>query len=150
MKIGAITDSLGALSFDELLDRCGARHRVVGVRRRALVEARRTSQSANLSEVSDLLTEFRVLGDMSTSWNSPKRISAGRYCDRSDAQSQFSRRCAKEPGSSYQQASANNQPLCERLRDALRRMRIVRTELQAWNAFCWMSQMGQGRLWSPG
>ena len=34
---------------------------------------------------------------------------------------------------SYQQASANNQPLCERLRDALRRMRIVRTELQAWN-----------------
>jgi hypothetical protein len=41
--------------------------------------------------------------------------------------------CAKEPGSSYQQASANHQPLCERLRGALRRMWIVRTELQAWN-----------------
>jgi hypothetical protein len=73
MKIGAITDSLGALSFDELLGtRRGARHRAVGVRRRALVEARRTSQSAKLSEVSDLLTEFRVLGDMSSSWNKPE------------------------------------------------------------------------------
>jgi hypothetical protein len=39
----------------------------------------------------------------------------------------------KRTRSSYQQASANNQPLCERLRNALRRMRIVRTELQAWN-----------------
>jgi len=45
---------------------------MVGVRRRALVEARRTSQSANLSEVSDLLTEFRVLDDMPSSWNRPE------------------------------------------------------------------------------
>ena len=72
MKIGAITDSLGAVLRRASRHRCGARHRVVGVRRRALVEARRTSQSANLSEVSDLLTEFRVLGDMSSSWNRPE------------------------------------------------------------------------------
>jgi hypothetical protein len=120
---------------------------VVGVRRRALVEARRTSQSANLSEVSDLLTEFRVLGDMSSQLEQARN----EYQQAVTAIDQtrnpnLAAECAEEPGSSYQQASANNQPLC----DALRRMGIVRTELQAWNAFCWMSQMGQGQLWSPG
>jgi hypothetical protein len=124
---------------------------VVGVRHRALVEARRTSQSANLSEVSDLLTEFRVLGDMSSQLEQARN----EYQQAVTAIDQtrnpnLAAECAEEPGSSYQQASANNQPLCERLRDALRRMGIVRTELQAWNAFCWMSQMGQGQLWSPG
>jgi len=42
--------------------------------------------------------------------------------------------CAKEPDASDPQVGGNNQPVCERLRDALRRMRIVRTELRAWNA----------------
>jgi hypothetical protein len=72
MKIGAITDSLGAALRRASRHRCGARHRAVGGRRRALVEARRTSQSANLSKVSDLLTEFRVLGDMKSNWNRPE------------------------------------------------------------------------------
>jgi hypothetical protein len=73
MKIRAITGSLGALSFDELLGTAaelGMSGRSSSPR--ALVEARRTSQSANLSEVSDLLTEFRLLGDMSSSWNRPE------------------------------------------------------------------------------
>jgi hypothetical protein len=100
-----------------------------------------------LSEVSDLLTEFRVLGDMSSQLEQARN----EYQQAVTAIDQtrnpnLAAECAEEPGSSYQQASANNQPLC----DALRRMGIVRTELQAWNAFCWMSQMGQGQLWSPG
>jgi hypothetical protein len=96
MKIGAITDSLGALSFDELLGTAAE----LGIERSEFVPGRWSKRAAR----PNLRTcrRFRICSLNSgcsaicrAAVTGPKRISAGRYCDRSDAQSQFSRRMRK-------------------------------------------------------
>jgi hypothetical protein len=73
MKIGAITDSLGALSFDELLGTAAE----LGIERSEFVAGRWSKRATrpNLRTCRRfriLFTEFRVLGDMSSSWNRPE------------------------------------------------------------------------------